>query len=158
MAATAMPPLRHIQSIHTSSAHINNLSQLAELHGGKLPHHYSRHQPYEIRIPSPQKILPKLSLALPPVLMDKIKHTQEAAVNKTTQAKDASRLREFLSFCEGLGIQNSNALPAGEDLLIAWASSYAGQLAGRTVGAKIFAIKKEHQRWGLVWQGGEQLQ
>ena len=157
LVTTTMPPLRHVQSIHISNACTTNLAQLARLHGGKFPHHYSRHQPYEIRIPSPQKILPKLSLALPPVLMDKIKHMQEAAINKTTQAKDASRLREFLSFCEGLGIQNSNALPAGEDLLIAWASSYAGQLAGRTVGTKLLAIRKEHERRGLIWQGGNLL-
>jgi hypothetical protein len=78
-------------------------------------------------------------------------------VNKTTQAKDASRLQEFLTFCRGLGIHAHNILPAREDLLIAWASSYVGQLAGRTVSAKILAIKKKHHRRGLLWQGREQL-
>ncbi|KAF8797756.1 hypothetical protein BYT27DRAFT_7265499 [Phlegmacium glaucopus] len=82
-------------------------------------------------------------------MRDKINLTQEAAISKTTQAKDASRLREFLRFCEGLSIQNSDALPAREDLLIAWASSYAGRLAGKTVGAKLLAIKKEHERQGV---------
>lgn len=98
------------------------------------------------------------NLTLPTTILEKISQVQDVAVNKTTQAKDTSQLQDFLTFCRGLGIQDNNALPAREDLLIAWASSYAGQLAGRTVGVKIFAIKKEHQRWGLVWQGGEQLQ
>ena len=80
--------------------------------------------------------------------------TQEAAVSKTTQAKDASRLREFLQFCEGHGIKSGKAFPAKEELLVAWAGSYAGRLAGKTVSAKLGAIKKEHERRGLVWQGG----
>jgi hypothetical protein len=109
------------------------------------------------RIPSPDKVLPELDFALPPSLLNKIKHTEEAAVNKLTQAKDASRLREFLAFCDSLGIKHADAFPAREDLLIAWASSYAGRLAGRTVGAKLLAIKKEHERRGLIWQGGDLL-
>ncbi|KAF8236902.1 hypothetical protein L208DRAFT_1250269 [Tricholoma matsutake] len=73
------------------------------------------------------------------------------------QRKDASQLREFLTFCEGLGIRNSDALPAREDVLIAWASSYAGRLAERTVGAKLLAIRKEHESLGLGWLGGDRL-
>ncbi|KAF8797647.1 hypothetical protein BYT27DRAFT_7228902 [Phlegmacium glaucopus] len=69
----------------------------------------------------------------------------------------ASRLHEFLAFCEGLSIRKDHALPAHEDLLIAWASSFAGRLAGKTVGAKISAIRKEHVRLGLPWHGGERL-
>jgi hypothetical protein len=40
---------------------------------------------------------------------------------------------------------------------MAWASSYAGWLAGRTVGAKLLAIRKEHERRGLAWLGGNRL-
>ncbi|KAF8237350.1 hypothetical protein L208DRAFT_1248166, partial [Tricholoma matsutake] len=75
----------------------------------------------------------------------------------STQRKSASRLREFLTFCEGLGIRKSDALPAREDILIAWASSYTGQLAGRTVGAKLLAIRKEHESLSLAWLGGDHL-
>lgn len=89
--------------------------------------------------------------------MDKIKHTQEAVVDKTTQRKDASQLWEFLIFCEGLGIRNSDALPARKDILITWASSYTGQPAGRTVGTKLLAIRKEHERLSLAWLGGDHL-
>ena len=155
VVATVMPPLQHIQSIHTSTAHINNLSQLAELHGEKLPHHYSWHQPYTTCVLSQCKNQPQLDLMLPLTLMDKVKHTQDAAVNKSTQRKDASWLQEFLTFCEGLGIRKSDALPAREDILIAWAASYAGCLAGRTVGAKLLVIRKEHERHGLAWLGGD---
>ena len=31
---------------------------------------------------------------------------------------------------------------------------FVGWLAGKTVGAKVLAIKKEHERQGLIWQGG----
>ncbi|KAF8227796.1 hypothetical protein L208DRAFT_1294991 [Tricholoma matsutake] len=71
--------------------------------------------------------------------------------------KDASRLQEYLNFCESLGINHANALPAQEDLLMAWATSYAGCFAGKTIGAKISAIRKEHERRGLPWLGGAQL-
>ncbi|KAF8234236.1 hypothetical protein L208DRAFT_1550788, partial [Tricholoma matsutake] len=74
-----------------------------------------------------------------------------------TQRKDASRLQEFLTFCEGLRIRKSDALPAREDILIAWASSYAGRLAGRMVGAKLLAIRKEHESLRLAWLGGDHL-
>ncbi|KAF8219007.1 hypothetical protein L208DRAFT_1558365, partial [Tricholoma matsutake] len=75
----------------------------------------------------------------------------------STQSKDASRLHEFLCFCKALNIHDDDVFPAREDLLIAWVSSYARCFAGKTVGAKISAIKKEHGKQGLVWQGGEQL-
>ena len=148
-----MPPIRHIRYISAPDAHSNNLAQLAQLHGGQLAFHHNQHRPYSTRIPTP----PCPRYQLPPTLAYQIKHTQDAAVCKTTQAKDANRLRDFLSFCEGLGIPNNHALPANEDLLVAWASSYAGRLAGKSVGAKLLAIRKEHERRGLIWQGGNLL-
>ena len=154
-----MPPLRHSQSIHASDAYSSNLSHLAKLHGGSLPHRHARFQPYITHIPSQKTLHSRNSKVpdLPPTILDKIKDTQEAAVNITTQKKDASRLREFLSFCDGLGIKAHNALPAREDVLLAWASSFARRLAGKTVGAKLLAIRKEHERRGLMWFGGDRL-
>jgi hypothetical protein len=152
-----MPPIRQVQTIHAPNTATHHLSQLAQNHGGNLPHRLNRHQPYATRIQPPHKTLPQSILTLPHDLAVKIANTRDAAVNKATQAKDASRLREFLKFCEGLGIRNDDALPAREDLLIAWAASYAGRLAGKTVGAKLLAIRKEHERRGLVWQGGRLL-
>jgi len=86
-----------------------------------------------------------LSLELPPALREKIKDVQEAAVSRSTQTKDMSQLREFLAFCEGLRIKNQDAFPASKDLLVGWASSYAGRLAGRMVGVKLLAIRKAHE-------------
>jgi hypothetical protein len=79
------------------------------------------------------------------------------AVNITSQKKDANRLHKFLSFCEGLGILAYNALLASEDILMAWVLSYAGRIAGKTISAKISAIKKGHERHGLHWCRGDHL-
>ena len=147
LADATMPPPQST----TLNGCTKNQSQLAQRRGKNLLH--NRHQPNATRMQPPHMALPQLSLALPQVLVDKIMNTQEAAESKTTQAKDASRLREFLQFCEDHGITRSNAFPAEEDL-IARAASYAGQLAGKTVSAKLRAIRKEHERRGLVWQEG----
>lgn len=152
-----MPPIRLSQSIHTPSAFASNLSHIASVHGGHLPHDYTRPQPYVRHISAPNTAFLQNDFELPPILLDKIANTQEAAVNKSTQRKDASRLREFLSFCAGIGIKPADALPAREEVLLAWASSYAGRLAGKTVSAKLLAIRKEHERRGLTWLGGARL-
>ena len=78
-------------------------------------------------------------------------------MNKTTKKKDASRLHEYLRFCEDLGIKTADTLPAREEILLAWASSFAGRLAGKTVGAKLLAIKKEHEKRYMNWPGGGRL-
>jgi hypothetical protein len=91
------------------------------------------------------------------MMLDKIKSIQDAAVNITSQKKDASRLHEFLAFCKSLEIPAHNALPASEDMLVAWASSYAGRIVGKTVSTKISAIRKEHERRGIQWCRGECL-
>lgn len=144
---TLMPPHKSIQSIHVSRTAPRDLHILAQRHGGDIPHHYTRYQPYVPRIYTPRKsILPQPQFKLPEILLDKIRKTQQAAVSKSTQAKDINRLREFLNFCKNLGIDNEKALPAKEDLLMAWAASYAGRLAGKTVSAKLLAIRKEHER------------
>ena len=161
-SATTMAPLRHTQSIHAPSTLTSDLSLVAQVHGGKLPHRFGRFRPYIAPLPSHNNpsvpLIPAAhTVNLHPVLWDKIRDTQEAAVDKTTRRKDASRLREFLSFCGGLGIESGRALPASEDILLAWAASYAGLFAGKTVAAKILAIRKEHDRRGLAWHGGERL-
>ena len=152
-----MPPLRQQQSIHMSNAYSSELSRVARIHGGKLPHRVNRPQPYNACISFHNSTQPHRDLELPPVLLAKIRDTQEAALSKSTQKKDASRLRDFLSFCASLGIEASNALPAKEDILLAWAASYAGRMAGKTVGAKLLATKKEHERRGMIWAGGARL-
>ena len=153
-----MPSHKSIQSIHVSRTAPRDLHILAQRHGGDIPHHYTGYQPYVPRIYTPHKsILPQPQFKLPEILLDKIRKTQQAAVSKSTQTKDINCLREFLNFCKNLGIDNERALPAKEDLLMAWAASYAGRLAGKTVSAKLLAIRKEHERRGLTWYGGSLL-
>ena len=149
-----MPPLRTVPHYDN---HTGNLFQLAQIHSGNFAHHHSRSRPYTARVFTPCKKLPHSALVMPAELLEKIGHVQSAAVSKSTQSKDASRLHEFLIFCKALNIHDDDIFPAREDILIAWASSYAGRFAGKTVGAKISAIKKEHEKRGLTWQSGEQL-
>ncbi|KAF8812631.1 hypothetical protein BYT27DRAFT_7086272 [Phlegmacium glaucopus] len=149
-----MPAIRQ----NKISSHSTELLRLANIHGGHMKYQRFRPQPYPPQPPISSGNLRHSTLILPSNLVEKINQAQGAAVSKSTQDKDASRLRDFLVFCEGLGIQNKHALPAREDLLIAWASSYAGRLAGKTVSAKISAVKKEHGRRGLPWYGSERLQ
>lgn len=152
-----MPPLRQHQSIRTHTVYAADLSRVANLHGGSLPHRYARHQPYVPHI-SPRNGRQFLGgFELPPILQETVRMTQEAATTKSTQKKDASRLHEFLSFCAGIGIRPNDALPASEDVLLAWASSFARRLAGKTVSAKLLAVRKEHDRRGLIWPGGARL-
>jgi hypothetical protein len=152
-----MAPTRTYQSLHTPNEDARHLAMVADHNGGTLPYRYMRHQPYNTLSSYPIANHQHKTIDLPPLLLDKIRHTQDAAVDRLTRKKDASRLREFLIFCEGLGIRATSALPAREEVLLAWASSYAGRLAGKTVGAKVLAVRKEHERRGLIWPGGSCL-
>lgn len=152
-----MPPHKPIQSIHISEQVPRELHLLTQRHGGTLLNRYSRFQPYVTRTHPIRNTIPNSQFMIPQILLDKVRHTQDAAISKSTQTKDASRLREFSTFCKSLGINGNDILPAREDLLMAWAASYAGRLAGKTVGAKVLAIRKEHERRGLIWQGGPRL-
>ncbi|KAF8797784.1 hypothetical protein BYT27DRAFT_7265341 [Phlegmacium glaucopus] len=148
-----MPPSR--QSQHSTRS--RDLHQLAKLHGGSIKYSRFQPQPYPPQTPIPSSRPLQPSFVLPPYLLNQINLAQGAATRESTLAKDASCLHEFLAFCEHLGIREAHALPAREDLLITWASSFAGRLAGKTVGAKISAIRKEHFRRNLTWHGGECL-
>jgi hypothetical protein len=152
-----MPAIRNIPSIQVLSGHAQTLSRLAQVHGEQPSLRFNRKGPYSLDTLSARRNVSQPTFAIPTILLDKIKHTQEAAVSQATRTKDASRLREYLMFCWKLGIREKDALPATEDLLLAWASSYAGRLAGKTVGAKLSAIKKEHEKRGLAWPGGTRL-
>ena len=148
-----MPPHRTARfNLHSRSPN-DNLRHLALIHGGQINRYPSQsHYP---TIPSPTRSISRLRI--PAELLEKANLVELAGVGEATRRKDASRLREYLVFCDRLGIDNHSALPAPEDLLVAWASSFAGRLAGKTVGAKISAVRKEHQRRELPWYGGEKL-
>ncbi|KAF8234689.1 hypothetical protein L208DRAFT_1393724 [Tricholoma matsutake] len=137
-----MPPLRTISHLDKQTS---NLLQLAQIYNGNFAHHHSQSCPYAPQVPTPCKKLPLSTLAMPAELLEKISNVQNVAVSKLTQSKDASRL--------SLNVHNNDIFLAREGLLIAWASSYAGHFTGKMVSAKITAIKREHEKQGLVWQG-----
>ena len=141
-----------------SVEHGINLSKIARQHGGYLPWNHYYHQPYTSTFQAQQRHIPSnFKYLLLEKLQEKMNQAQDSTLSKSTRAKDLSRLQDYVFFCESLGIPAEETLPAHEDLLIAWALSYVGCLTGRTVGAKILAIKWEHQNRGLLWQGGDRL-
>src|ERR1700678_296216 len=79
-SATTMAPLRQTHSIHAQLAGIGNLAGTAALHGGNLPHRYGRFQPYIVRAPALNRTFYEIP-DIPLTLLDKIKSTQDAAVN-----------------------------------------------------------------------------
>jgi hypothetical protein len=76
---------------------------------------------------------------------------EKRSTGEVTRRNDDSRVHAYLQFCAGLGIHEEDAIPAAYDLIAAWVSSFAGRLCGKTVGAKISALKKLHSRLGLPW-------
>ena len=91
-----MPPFCSTQSIHAHSAFVSNLSHIAGIHSGHLPHHYTHPQPYTRHMSASNRKFPQgdyellPGIGLPSRIQDKINYTQNAAVNISTQRKDAS--------------------------------------------------------------------
>src|SRR5262249_25444196 len=94
---------------------------------------------------------------IPNDLLDRMKAIEDNAVSESTRCKDASWVKAFLEFCESLGVRNEDAIPAPPDLVAAWASLFAGHYCGKTVSAKICAIKKLHDCLGLQWSYDDRL-
>jgi hypothetical protein len=87
-----------------------------------------------------------------------MKTIEDNAVDESTRHKDANRVKDYLRFCKNIGIRNKDAIPAHPDLVAAWVSSFAGRFCSKTVGAKICAIKKLHNRLGYHWNYDDRLQ
>ena len=84
-----MPPQKSIQSIHILQYATHDLQSLAQHHSGNLPIRYSRFQPYAPSTHLSRNTIPDSHFTLPPILVDKIRQTQEAATSRSTQTKDA---------------------------------------------------------------------
>jgi hypothetical protein len=152
-----MLPIRPTKSYTLANSPANNLHlhQLTRTYGGNYSRKLNRSLPYpetSIRKPS-MRFVP----TLPNELIARMEEVEDRAVGDTTKKKDGSRVREYLKFCEGLGIGRDYAIPAPHDLVAAWAASFAGCYCGKTVGAKISAIKKLHDRLGYHWDYGDKL-
>jgi hypothetical protein len=153
----AMPPIRPTKSYTLANSPANNLHlhQLAQTYGGIYSQKLNRSLPYpetSIRKPS-MHFVP----TLPNELITWMEEVEDRAVGDTTKKKDGSRIREYLKFCEGLGIGREYAIPALHNLVAAWAASFAGRYCRKTVGAKILAIKKLHDRLSYHWDYSDKL-
>jgi hypothetical protein len=152
-----MPPFRTTKSyiLANSPANSVHLHHLARTHGGHYSRKLNRSLPYyETSIRKP---CTRITHTLPSELVRRMEEVEDKATGDSTRRRDEGRVREYLNFCEGLGIRKENAIPAPHDLVAAWAASFAGRYCGKTVGAKILAIKKLHERLGYNWNYNDKL-
>jgi hypothetical protein len=151
-----MPALRTSHSIAFANMPIVNrdIHQTVQLYGGSSSKHFNRHLR---RQQHKADTIQSIKFTIPDDLLRRMEAIENNAVGESTRRKDASRVKEFLKFCETLGIRKQDAIPAPHDLVAAWASSFAGRYCGKTVGAKICAIKKLHERLGYCWNYDNRL-
>jgi hypothetical protein len=154
---TAMSPIRTTQSLTlaNSPGNTTHLYQLAQTYGGYYSRRFNRSLPYSDT--TIRKLKPTSSQILPANVVEHMNIVEGKASGEKTKRNDEHRVRAYLKFCEGLGIREEDAIPAPYDLVAAWISSFAGRCCGKTVGAKITAIKKVHERLGYAWYPGDRL-
>ncbi|RDB24633.1 hypothetical protein Hypma_008189 [Hypsizygus marmoreus] len=88
---------------------------------------------------------------------DKINTVIRNAWRKSTSSRYDASISQFLEFVITNSIPLSACLPASESLLCAFAASFAGSLAGKTIGNKCAAIRSWHIQNGFPYRGGRQL-
>ncbi|RDB22688.1 hypothetical protein Hypma_010121 [Hypsizygus marmoreus] len=88
---------------------------------------------------------------------ERIDATIQRAWKSSTTSKYQSGVDQFLKFCSAHGIPLSDTLPASEDLLCAFASSYAGLISGKTIRNKCTAIRSWHIKNHVHYLGDQQL-
>ncbi|KAF5387867.1 hypothetical protein D9615_000290 [Tricholomella constricta] len=89
--------------------------------------------------------------------LPEVEATIANAWRPSTVTRYSQSIDEFLLFCSQNGIPPSLCLPAAEDLLCAFAASFAGVLAGRTIRNKCSVLRQWHISNNLPWLGGMQL-
>ncbi|KAF5381299.1 hypothetical protein D9615_008401 [Tricholomella constricta] len=89
--------------------------------------------------------------------LDRVNHTVSHAWRTSTTQKYSKDILDFLRWCDANTVPLHNRLPASEDLLCAYASSFAGTLAGSSIRNKCAAVRKWHISNGLSYAGGTQL-
>ncbi|KAJ7573838.1 hypothetical protein C8J56DRAFT_981098 [Mycena floridula] len=94
---------------------------------------------------------------LDPVSAARIKQALNISVPPRAAARIRGYAREYILWCRNQGYARKDILPAPQDLLCAYASSFMGRLAASTVKAKLRALKKLHLWKGLRWAGGDKL-
>jgi len=79
--------------------------------------------------------------------------------HSSSTASNFSRIRkEFVRFCRSKHYAKRDIFPAHEDILCAYALSFAANIAGSTVRVKMSALKKWHAYNKRPWLGGAKLQ
>jgi len=116
----------------------------------------------------------RISKRLPPPLESKSVKSSHSFLDLATRAEinhavhnstSASSSKQFLrtktlftQFCHDRKIPKEHIFPAGEDLVCAFAVSFAGKLSGSTLRVKISALKKWTLHRGKPWHWGAKLQ
>jgi hypothetical protein len=152
-----MSPIRVTKSttLSTSPANTRHIHQLAQNHGGHYSRTFNCSLPYHDT--SIRRHLTTAVTSLPHEIIERMKIVEGKSIGDATRRNDESRVRAYLKFCAGLGIREEDAIPAPNDLVAAWVSSFAGRFSGKTVSAKITSLKKLHIHLGYHWNGGDEL-
>jgi hypothetical protein len=152
-----MPPICTTKSLTLANSPPNttHLYELAQTYGGQYSRHFNRSLPYRDTTIRRLKSIPPHTL--PMQIIERMDVVEGKASGEKTKRNDENRVRAYLKFCEGLGIQGEDAFLAPYDLVTAWISSFTGRYCGKTVGAKVSAIKKVHERLGYPWNPGDRL-
>ncbi|KAJ6510867.1 hypothetical protein C8R45DRAFT_1089004 [Mycena sanguinolenta] len=87
----------------------------------------------------------------------RIQHALENTWADSTMMKYSSGLEAFHEFCDRENIPQRQRLPAGEELLCAFAAACTGEIAGGTARGAIAAIKAWHIIQDAQWNGGIRL-
>ncbi|KAF5372038.1 hypothetical protein D9615_008037 [Tricholomella constricta] len=89
--------------------------------------------------------------------LDRVNRVISHAWRSSTALKYSRSIAEFLRFCDASSVPLHARLPASEELLCAYASSFAGTHAGSSIRNKCSAVRKWHIANSLPYAGGTQL-
>ncbi|PBK92711.1 hypothetical protein ARMGADRAFT_1104259 [Armillaria gallica] len=86
-----------------------------------------------------------------------VEETIAKAWAEATRSKHRSGLKAYHSFCDAQNIPQQDHLPAKEELLCTFASSFAGQMTGDAICSKLNGIRAFHIQNNLPYNNGIQL-
>ncbi len=86
-----------------------------------------------------------------------VEETIAKAWAEATQSKHRSGLKAYHSFCDTQNIPQQDHLPAKEELLCTFASSFAGQMTGDAICSKLNGIRAFHIQNNLPYNNGIRL-
>jgi hypothetical protein len=119
-------------------------------------------------LPSTRRILDQPALASipgyiedtwnpPPGLLDDISAIIRQGWAPRTRTAHDSAVKRYVQFCTDVGVPTHEVFPAPERVLVAFAASMAGSVAGTTARNLIAGIKAFHIARNLPWHGSARL-